>query len=276
MSAAYAKISIQTAYLKCYHPTEFMAALLSISEGKKDKNKKSKNVNYIPICEEMGIQILPPDINESKSDWTPIIEIQRDEQGNEFQKGYIRYGIGSIAGVRNAAVDNIIMNQPYDSVDMLIESTDSSKVNKTKVINLIKAGCFDSINKNRNALLNEYGKRIGENLEVKETTTKTDIIQYERETLGISVTIKSRWMTIPDGKANIQFTGILQEIDPFVSQKGQEHCRIKIETNEDTISGIIFNRNWMNLKDQLIVGAKVVVKGKKNNDSLQVNSVAQG
>ena len=124
--------------------------------------------------------------------------------------------------------------------------------------------------------LHEYGKRIGENLEVKETTTKTDIIQYERETLGISVTIKSRWMTIPDGKANIQFTGILQEIDPFVSQKGQEHCRIKIETNEDTISGIIFNRNWMNLKDQLIVGAKVVVKGNKNNDSLQVNSVTQG
>src|SRR5690606_31708895 len=143
----------------------------------------------------------------------------------------------------------IIAGQPYDSVQMMIESTDSRKVNKTKIINLIKAGAFDSIDKNRNKLLQEYTLSRNEDASMyPDRTNKTDIIKYEREMLGASVTIQSRWETIPDGKKNIQFTGVLMELDPFTSKKGQEHARVTLETNEDQLECMIFNRTWMPLK----------------------------
>ncbi|CDQ41756.1 DNA polymerase III subunit alpha [Virgibacillus salexigens] len=284
-SASYAKISVQTAWLKNYYPAEFLAALLTISEGKKDKSGDAKSIKYMRECEEMNIGISPPDINESKANWTPISNVEKgnnidfsnySEDLSEFTKKpaqYIRYGLGSIAGISEESVQAIIDAQPYKSIQMLVEKTDSRKVNKTKVVNLIKSGAFDSINKNRNKLLIDYGNLKGEQVDLPSTTGKSTIIQYERETLGTSVTIKSRWETIEDGKTDIQFTGNLKTIDPFMSKKGQEHARVTIETNEDILNGLIFNRQWKDLKNQLIIGQRVIAKGKKDNNTFLINNL---
>lgn len=263
---AYAKLSVMTAYLKAYYPAAFMAALLTISEGKKDKNGQPKSIAYMRECEEMGIEILPPDLNESQAGWTVITK--------EDGKQAIRYGLESIASISGETINELITHQPYTSLQDLIKRTDSRKVNKTKIINLIKAGAFDSINSNRNQLLREYMEHRGEEFShIPERTNKTHVIQYEREVLGTSVSIKSRWNKLPDQKKNIQFTGQFTEIAPFTSKKGQEHCRVTLLTSEDEIKGLIFNRQWMRLKDKLIIGQKVIVKGNKNGDTLLINSV---
>jgi len=271
-SVCYALISVITAWLKAYYPVEFMAALLTISEGKKDKNNENKNIRYMKECEQIGIKILPPDINQSKNSWTPIPYDKHDNNGI----GAIRLGLTGIAGISKETVENILIGQPYHSMIEFLEKTNPSKVNKSKVINLIKSGAFDCIDTNRNKLLREFIAIKEEDYEetIPVNTTKKHIIQYERELLGMSLTYKSRWETIEDGKDNIQFTGILTEVNPFISKKGQEHCRAKIETAEDEIQCLIFNKKWLNHQSYLINGRKVTFKGQKSGDSLIVNSIA--
>lgn len=264
-SASYAKISYITAWLKNYYPVEFMAALLTTAGNKKDRFNKPKSIEYTKECEEMGIKILAPNINESKKDWTPIAEEKA-----------ILYGLESIESISGETINEIIKHQPYESLADFLEKVNSKKVNKTKVINLIKSGAFDSINKNRNKLLQEYylyREEEEEAQKIPNKTSKRHIIQYERETLGKSVSIKSRWETIEDGKKNVQFTGILRTIEPFISKKGQEHARITLETSEDIINGLIFNSKWMKLKNELILGFKITVKGEKSGDTLLINNV---
>jgi DNA polymerase III subunit alpha len=270
-SASYAKVSVITAWLKAYYPVEFMAALLTIAEGKKDKNGDNKTVRYMKECEQMGIRILPPDINKSKDSWTPI----RYDEPKDGYIGEIRFGLSSIAGFSSKTVENILLGQPYDSVQELIEKTDPSKVDRTKIINLIKAGTFDSIDPNRNKLLREFLRHRDEDYSnIPERTNKSHIIQYERELLGMSISVRSRWETIEDGKENIQFTGHLLRIDPFIAKKtGIEHCRITLQTAEDEIQCMVFNREWMQFKPYAIVGMKVTFKGKKSDDKLLVNYI---
>jgi DNA polymerase III subunit alpha len=270
-SACYAKISVITAWLKAYYPVEFMAALLTISEGKKDKNGDNKNIHYMKECEQMGIKILPPDINQSKDSWTPIAY----SEPRDGYIGEIRFGLASIAGISGETVENILLGQPYASVLELLEKTDSQKVNRTKVMNLIKAGAFDSIDPNRNKLLREFIRLRDEDYSsIPDKTNKSHIIQYERELLGMSVSIRSRWETIEDGKENIQFTGHLIKIEPFnAKSNGLEHCRMVLQTPEDEIQCMVFNKQWMSFKPYAFVGCKVTFKGKKSDNKLLVNHI---
>jgi DNA polymerase III subunit alpha len=264
-SVAYAKISLMTAYLKCYYPTEFMAALLTMSEGKKDKNGNPRNVAYMRECEKMGIEILPPDINESMASWTPT---------NVNGQPAIRYGLASIAGFSEETVDHILESKPFMGLADLVNKTNSRKVNKAKIIALLKCGTFDTIDANRNKLVRDYLEWKEEDVSSLPTrTTKANIIQYERQFLGTSVTIKSRWETIENGKENIQFTGRVVKVEPFMSKKGQEHAKLVLETAEDQINCLVFNRNWMPNKEHLLVGQPVTLKGNKSDDSFLVNNI---
>jgi DNA polymerase-3 subunit alpha len=275
-SAAYAVLSVQTAYLKTYYPVEFMAALMTISEGKKDKHGNPKNVNYMKECEEMGIKILPPDFKESKDTWTPVTL----PNGTKA----IRYGLASIAGITSDTVKEIkelglgFINSFEDflyRVEAYKELNKKSTLNKTRIISLIKAGAFDSLNPNRNLLLRNYMKYRGEPYEdIPARTTKRDILAYEKEMLGTSVTVKSRWDQVPDGKENVTVTGIITEFKPFTAKSnGKQHARMTIETAEDEINVMVFN--WL-LKDhfhELTPGRKVQITGKKSKDDLLANKI---
>jgi len=129
-SAAYALIAYQTAYLKTHLPVEFMAALLS-----SDMDNTSKVVTYINECKEMGIKILPPDINESEREFKVM--------GNS-----IRFGLEAVKGVGGSAIEAIIEARTAGTFTSLMSfclKVDSRRVNKKVIESLIKAGAFDSI-----------------------------------------------------------------------------------------------------------------------------------
>ncbi|MBN2183432.1 MAG: DNA polymerase III subunit alpha, partial [Sedimentisphaerales bacterium] len=138
-STRYAFIAYQTAYMKTHWPVEFMAALLTYEMDNTDKV-----VEYINECGQMGIEILPPDINESGVDFTPLYE--RDDDGRR-KKGVIRFGLAAVKGVGEKAVEQIIAARKqagrFQSLFHFCENVDLRAANKQVLEALIKAGAFD-------------------------------------------------------------------------------------------------------------------------------------
>ncbi|MDH4027915.1 MAG: DNA polymerase III subunit alpha, partial [Nitrospirota bacterium] len=131
-SAAYALIAYRTAYLKAHYPVEFMAASLSA-----DMDNTAKVVGFISECKDMGIEILPPDINESTREFKVA--------GNS-----IRFGLEAVKGVGGAAIDAIIeagKDKRFDSFFDFCSRADTRRVNKKVIESLIKAGAMDSLGK---------------------------------------------------------------------------------------------------------------------------------
>ncbi len=130
-AAAYAVVSYQTAWLKYYYPTEFMAALLN---SVIDNN--AKVCGYVLNCRQMGIEILPPDINEG--DW-----------GFTASGNHIRFGLSAIRSIgRNVVVTMVEereKNGPYRSLKDFIERLGSREINKRTLENLIKSGAMDTL-----------------------------------------------------------------------------------------------------------------------------------
>jgi DNA polymerase-3 subunit alpha len=134
-SAAYALITYQTAYLKTHFPIPFMVALLSSEMGNPDKIAQ-----YFSECKAMGIKILPPDINESRSRFTIT------DEG-------IRFGLAAIKNVGEAAIEVIISNRiangSFKSIFDLCKRVDLRKVNKRVFEGLIKGGALSNLKGNR-------------------------------------------------------------------------------------------------------------------------------
>lgn len=129
-SAAYALVSYQTAYLKTHYTVEFMAALMTSEMG--DTDKVIKN---LAECREKEIEVLAPDINESRSDFTPV--------GDK-----IRFGLAAVKNVGEKAVEVILQSRsqggPFESLFDFCRRVDMTAVNRRVIENLIKCGAYDS------------------------------------------------------------------------------------------------------------------------------------
>jgi len=129
-SAAYALVSYQTAYLKTHYPVEFMAALMTSEMG--DTDKVIKN---LAECREKQIEVLAPDINESRSDFTPV-------------GAKIRFGLAAVKNVGEKAVEVILQSRdqdgPFESLFEFCRRVDMTAVNRRVIENLIKCGAYDS------------------------------------------------------------------------------------------------------------------------------------
>ena len=141
-AAAYAVVAYETGYLKAHYAVEFMAALMTSVMGDSDSIAK-----YMRNCTEMGIEVLPPDINESQKKFSVV-------------DGKIRFGLLGVKNVGEGAIDAIIearetKGRPED-IFRFIENIDIHKVNKKAVESLIKAGALDCLNENRAAHLAVY------------------------------------------------------------------------------------------------------------------------
>lgn len=134
-AACYAVVAYQTAYLKYYYPREFMAALMT---SVMDNN--TKTAEYILTCRQMGIGILPPDINEGES-------------GFSVSGDAIRYGLSAIKSVGRNVVDAIVAERstggPFRTMDEFVERMSNKEVNKRTLDNFIKSGALDSLPGNR-------------------------------------------------------------------------------------------------------------------------------
>ncbi|WP_018763565.1 DNA polymerase III subunit alpha [Arthrobacter sp. 135MFCol5.1] len=137
-SAAYGVISYWTAYLKAHYAPEYMAALLT-SVG----DDKDKSAIYLNECRRMGITVLPPDVNESALNFTPV--------GND-----IRFGMGAIRNVGANAVDAMVTAREsegaYTSFKDFLMKVPAVVCNKRTIESLIKSGAFDSLGHHRRAL----------------------------------------------------------------------------------------------------------------------------
>ena len=141
-AACYAVVALQTAYLKYYYPVEFMAALMT---SVIDNSKKVSE--YILTCRNMGIQLLPPDINEGES-------------GFSVSEGKIRYALTAIKGVGRPVIDAIVEERrqrgPFTNLKDFISRTVDADVNKRAIENFIKAGALDGLGGTRKQFMSVY------------------------------------------------------------------------------------------------------------------------
>ena len=162
-SAAYALISFQTAYLKAHYPVEFMAALMSSEMGNTDKVIKN-----LAECREMGIEVLPPDINESRSDFTAV--------GNK-----IRFGLAAVKNVGEKAVEVILQSREreegFKSLFDFCRRVDLSAVNRRVVESLIKCGAFDSTGVSRARMMAALDEaiKVGQSYQKGRQSNQIDI-----------------------------------------------------------------------------------------------------
>ena len=194
-AAAYAFITYWTAYFKAHFPTEFMAALLTSVQ-----DNIEKVAAYIEECREMGIEVLPPDVNESEVGFTPVGE------------GKIRFGLGAIKHVGESAVEAILLARnsgPFrDFLDFCLR-VDPEKVDRETLECLIKAGAMDRFGLTRKAMmaLVEEGLRLAQKFwreklsgqaslfgedyvlptlpTIAEEYEKEELLRFEKELLGL-------------------------------------------------------------------------------------------
>jgi DNA polymerase-3 subunit alpha len=273
-SAAYAMVTFQTAWLKTYYPNEFMAALLT-----SDKDNTEKVVRYIDEVKRMGIELSPPDVNDSYLEFSAITKDDKD---------IILFGLGAIKGVGGAAVESIIHTREEDgeftSIENFVNRIDPSKVNKRFVESSIKSGGFDRFGYARKALLdqiekivetakkasdakkNAVGSLFGDDAEI--TTVKLEltnceeyelkeILEFEKETLGFYVSghpldefkgvmdelnysLSSELDGIKDGSFAI-FIGKVEDIVKKVSKKGNQFGIVNLMDFHGNIEIMLFS-----------------------------------
>ncbi len=201
-AACYAVVAYQTAYLKYHYPVEFMAALMtSYIEN------AGKVTEYIYVCRQMGIEILPPDINTGVAEFS-------------VKDGKIVYGLSAIKNIGRNVIDLVVnereANGPYKSLQDFLERMPGKEVNKRAIENLILAGAFDTMEGNRRqkmmiypvimdgihashknsmegqmSLMDFLGEEEKEDFEVKmpdvEDYKKEEKLAFEKQVLGVYV-----------------------------------------------------------------------------------------
>ena len=149
-SAGYAILVMQTAWLKAHYPNEYMAAVLTSYTGKTDKI-----VHYVSACRHDGIAVLPPDINESGTEFTATSE-------------GVRFGLAGIRGVGEGVTEAIIAERekggPFKNLHDFVERVDASQANRRVIEALIKGGAFDSTGYPRRQLMHFVDRDNPENI----------------------------------------------------------------------------------------------------------------
>lgn len=300
-AAAYAVVSYQTAYLKCYYPVEFMAALLtSVIDNPK------KVVDYVIECKKMGIEMLKPDINESVS-------------GFSVSEGNIRYGLTALKSVGHNVIESIVKNREefgkYRDLSDFIERLSSKEVNKRTIESFIKAGAFDGFLVNRRQMLLTYtilvdeimkekkhsmagqmslmdllGEEEKKDFQIKypdvEELPKEDLLAFEKEVTGSyitghpleeyqeelvkNVTAYTTDFMMDDETQNVMaldnetyiLGGLICDITHKLTKHNENMAFIKIEDLVGTVEVIVFPKVYDRFKDLLVMDKKVYVKGR--------------
>ena len=160
-SVCYGLLAYRTAWLKANHPLEFMAALLTSVKGNTDRL-----VEYLAECARTGLKILPPDVNESGTDFTVV-------------DGAIRFGLAAVKNVGDGAIRELLGQRgdgPFTSLAQLCARVDSRQMNRRVLESLVKAGAFDGMPGNRAQKLAhveaalDYGQRLAQERDLGQTS----------------------------------------------------------------------------------------------------------
>ncbi|MPZ71964.1 MAG: DNA polymerase III subunit alpha [Nitriliruptorales bacterium] len=183
-SAGYGLVSYQTAWLKANHPVEYMAALLTSV-----KNNKDRLPLYLHSCRTMGLTVLPPDVNSSELDFTPV--------GKE-----IRFGMSAVRQVGEAVVESIIearrtKGKFTDFVDFC-DKVDPGCLNKRTLEALIKAGAFESLGHRRKGLLLAFEGIVEQALSRKRAEAEGQYSLFDSGDPSAATTEAIETVAIPD------------------------------------------------------------------------------
>ncbi len=293
-SAAYAMVTFYTSYLKCYYPTDFMAAQLTL-----EKDNTTKVVRYVDEIKHMDIKLLPPDVN--LSDLKFIARTEGDEE-------VILFGLGAIKGAGDIAIKSILDSrgsEPFKNLSDFISRIDGSKVNKKVIESLIKAGALDCFGLTRRAMLMQIediieasqkvsaAKKMAENslfgdgaemthIEVKlenhSEYEPMEILEFEKETLGfyvsghpldsyreqldkINYTLSSELDELGDGSEAL-FIGKIEAITEKISKKGNKFGIATLLDLHGNIELMLFEKHMKMLEEKFNMEEPIAFKVK--------------
>ena len=296
-AAAYAVVAYRTAYMKCYFPVEFMASLLTSVGDRTDKISA-----YIAECRSMGIEVLPPDLNEGFADFSTC------------EKG-IRYGLLAIKSIGKPVVDAVVderKNGSFLDFEDFVRRMAGREVNKRAIENFIKAGAFDEFEGNRKQKMMVYEKLVDDvcndkkkNLEgqmklfdfAEEDNSdklvypdvpeygKEEMLAFEKEVLGIYVSghpleeYRTLWEKNIT-KSSLQFVaeeehepevedgagevigGMIVDKRILTTKRNDLMAFITIEDLFGNVEVIVFPRDYEKYKRFMDIDSKIFISGK--------------
>lgn len=261
-AAAYAVVSYQTAFLKYYYPVEFMAALMT---SVIDNTRKVSE--YIYSCRQMGIKVLPPDINEGEGVFSAV-------------GGDIRYGLYAIKSLGRPVVDAILAerraNGVYKTLQSFIERVSGREVNKRAVENLIKAGACDGLDGNRQQMINVYSTLIDNLAQEKKKSMSGQMTLFDFASEEEKKAFEIKYPNLPEFSKEIKLGFEKEVLGIYLTGHPLEDYEEKWRKNISAVTTDFIldeETNEVKVKDnqQIIVGGMITektIKYTKNNKTM--------
>jgi DNA polymerase III subunit alpha len=304
-AACYALIAYRTAYLKAHWPAEYMAALISSVMSTKDRVPF-----YVAACDEMGIEVEPPDVNVSAEDFRVV-------------DGKIRFGLNAVKNVGESAVRSILAAReeggPFTSIWEFCERVDPQVVNKRALESLVKCGAFDSTGATRKGMFDvledslSWGGRqqadrlagqgsifdLGEEAEERprhhrpigtDEWEKTEKLAFEKEALGLYVSEHplSGIRDVLRRKTDAQIVelerrrdgdvvtvgGIVGALRQTTTKKGEPMVFMRLDDVSGSVEAIVFNSVYGAARDLLETDRILIVKGRIDHKEGETKLIA--
>ena len=304
-AACYALIAYRTAYLKAHYPAEYMAALISSVMSTKDRVPF-----YVAACDEMGIEVEPPDVNVSAEDFRVV-------------DGKIRFGLNAVKNVGESAVRAILAAReeagPFESVWDFCERVDPQVVNKRALESLVKCGAFDSTGATRKGMWDvledalSWGGRqqadrlagqgsifdLGGEAEQRprhhrpiptDEWDKAEKLAYEKEALGLYVSehplsgIREALRRKTDAQIVelerrrdgdvVTVGGIVGSLRQTTTKKGERMVFMRLDDVSGSVEAIVFNSVYGAARDLLEADRVLIVKGRIDHKEGETKLIA--
>jgi DNA polymerase III subunit alpha len=305
-AACYALIAYRTAYLRANWPAEYMAALISSV-----MNTKDKVPFYVAACDEMGIEVLPPDVNVSAEDFRVV-------------EGKIRFGLNAVKNVGETAVRAILAARadggPFSSIWDFCERVDPQVVNKRALESLVKCGAFDSTGATRKGMYDVVEKALGRGAQEHEDRLtgqssifelggepaasgpkrhddlstlewdKNERLAYEKESLGLYVSehpldaIKDALRRKTDSAIVelerrrdgdiVTVGGIVGAMRQTTTKKGEPMVFLRLDDVSGSVETIVFNSVYVAARELLEADRVLIVKGRVDHKEGETKLIA--
>ncbi len=287
-AASYGKVAYQTAYMKANYPVEYLAALLTADSGDTDKISI-----FVAEAKRMGVKVLPPDVNESGTDFTVV------------SNGSIRFGLSSIKNFGDGISESIIAERKehgqYKTLSDFLSRVGSKNLNRKSLESLIKCGALDSLNPSRGTLIDNIDTLLSYHREATASSPQDslfgslmalpelalpegkpasfiDKLVWEKELLGIYVSGHPLDVhTAITKKATLSIAKIKEErqsgmlvilpvlvtiVRTLLTKSGEKMAFVTVEDTTDSIEAVVFPKLFKTHANTIVTGACMLAKGK--------------